>query len=307
MRIVSLLPAATEIVAHLGLRDQLVGVSHACQAALRDHAARHGDSVPTLTQSRVPLDLDAAETDACVRDLLRRGEPLFELDEELLIALRPDVILSQSLCNVCAIDGNRIASVARKLGPTTRLVEWSPTTLEDVVNGIGVIGDAVNASASAREAMAAMRRELFAACQSTCIRSDRPRVVFLEWVEPLFCAGHWIPELIELAGGVEVIGTAGARSRTIQPADLIAADPDVIIACCCGWSAERTLDTFGELEQQHWWQSLQAVRQGRVHVIDAESSFTTPGPGLVAASRLLAQLMHGRSQQSASPALAAAT
>ena len=279
MRIVSLLPGTTEIVGRLGMADRLVGVSHECPGR---------DRLPSVTRSRIPTDLDAAETDAFVRDLLRRGEPLFELDESLLANLRPNLVLSQALCNACAIDGGQIARAVRGLSVPPRLVEYSPTTLDEVIDGMAEIADAIAAPAEGRRLVSAVREELVAVRERAGPPSDRPSVVFLEWLNPLFCSGHWIPELVEIAGGVERIGRPGGRSTAISPDDLLAVNPDVIVVACCGWSADRSRAELASVGDRPWWRGLKAVRAGRVCVMDAEYAFTMPGPGLAADCRRLA-------------------
>ncbi|GIW77438.1 MAG: cobalamin-binding protein [Phycisphaerae bacterium] len=282
MRIVSLLPAATAIVESLGRAADLVGVSHACKPS--------DSSLPRLTSSRVPLYLSATETDAQVKELLRRGEPLFKLDESLLGSLEPDVVLSQSLCNVCAIDGNHLSRIVKERGRETRLFEWSATTLSEVMSGIEQIGQVIGVTDAGRALADSMRERLWSIRQKTRLIPHRPRVVFLEWLNPLFCAGHWIPELVEIAGGVELLGQAGRYSRQISANQLVAADPDWIIACCCGRTKVQTSEELQRLENEMWWQSLRAVRSGRVHVVDAEKAFTMPAPQLVDDCQLLADL-----------------
>ena len=283
MRIASLLPAATQIVECLGRGADLVGVSHACKPS--------DSSLPKLTRSRIPLHLDAAETDAQVKELLRRGEPLFELDEVLFRSLEPDVVLSQSLCNVCAIDGNHLSLVVKERESRTRLLEWSPTTLLDVMAGIERIGQVIGATDVGQALAASMREQLNSIRRKMSLTPARPSVVFLEWLNPLFCAGHWIPELVDMAGGVELLGRPGSRSREISDHDLSTADPDVIIACCCGWKKDRTLAEIQRFESEPWWQSLRAVRSGRVHVVDSETAFTMPAPGLTNDCELLVDLL----------------
>jgi iron complex transport system substrate-binding protein len=286
MKIVSLLPAATDIVCHLGLGDQIVGVSHACLPMLGE------TSIPVLTRSRVPLDADARTIDECVRSLLEEGESLFELDEDALLALKPDVLLTQSLCNVCAIDGSQLEHVANRLGSQTKLFEWSPTRLDDVIQGIEQIGIAINAASTGRTKAAKMRDDVAAIRKQASLRTYTPTVVFLEWLNPLFCAGHWIPDLIDAAGGRELVGVAGAHSKAIEPSDLIAADPDVIIACCCGWSAQRTRAEANSLLESSWWNGLRAVRSGNVHILDAETELTTPGPRLADSCRRIEGILN---------------
>lgn len=288
MRIASLLPAATAIVEQLGRGADLVAVSHACKPS--------DSSLPQLTRSRVPLHLNAAETDAQVKELLRRGEPLFEFDESLFRSVEPDVVLAQSLCNVCAIDGNHLSQVVKERGSTTRMLEWSPTTLSDVMAGIEQIGQVIGSTEAGQVLAASMREHLDSIRRNTRPAAGRPSVVFLEWLDPLFCAGHWIPELVDFAGGEELLGQPGGRSREITTSDITAADPEVIIACCCGWTKAQALVEIQRLENEASWQSLRAVRSGCVHVVDTQAAFTMPAFGLVDDCQWLADLLHGESR-----------
>lgn len=294
MRIVSLLPAATRIVEDLGGGAELVAVSHACRPARK--------ALPRLTRSRVPENLDAAETDAAVRRLVQAGTPLFELDEATLVSLRPDVVLTQSLCQVCAYDGRSLAGRLRSDCPGTHVVQWSPATLDEVVGGIGLIAEAIGRPDEGAMVARRMRSQLFNLCLESALSGPAVTVVFIEWLEPLFCAGHWIPELIHLAGGRELLGRAGQRSMPVTPQQLLAADPDVLLVGCCGWPAERSRASLERLHTQSWWRDLRAVRSHRVYVLDAEQSLTQPDTGLVdACRRMSAVLRHARDRGGVRP------
>lgn len=284
MRIVSLLPAATEIVCALGLEQNLVGLSHACP--------RTGSlaELPRITRWRGPENGTAEEIDAAVTRMARAGEPLFEFDTGLLMELRPDVVLSQSLCNVCAIDESAIRNMVDQLG--SRMWEWSPRTVDDVLNGIVELARICDRADAGEELAAAIRCRLFNVRYLTGLIAEPPRVVFLEWLAPLYCAGHWIPELIEFAGATDVLGRAGKRSQRIAFEDLEAADPDVIVVGCCGWNAERTEETLAQILSAPRWQELRAVQRGRVHVVDAENCYTAPGPSIADAVEELAKVIH---------------
>ncbi|MEM6560591.1 MAG: ABC transporter substrate-binding protein [Planctomycetota bacterium] len=280
MRIVSLLPAATQVVRLLGLESALVGVSHECET--------DGGAV-VLTEARVPVGLGAAETDRRVRELLGRGEALFELDEAGLRELRPDVVIAQSLCAVCAVDGRQVAWACVDLGGT-RTMEWSPTTLGGVINGVGEVGRLAGAADAGERAVGELWRRIGTLPKPTC----RRRVVFLEWLDPLFAAGHWVPELVAAAGGEELLGRPGEKSGVVTLEQVRQADPDVIVTASCGWTAQQTRAALEELTQQDDWASLRAVRDGEVWVADAWAHFTTPGPSLVEAAEGLADAFAGR-------------
>lgn len=282
MRIISLLPAATEIVCALGLEDQLVGVSHACKLP------GSADEVPRLTRWRGAEGATAGEVDASVRQMLAAGAGVYEFDAPLFRLLEPDLVLTQSLCNVCAVDGGAIQEAATYAG--TQVWEWSPRGLADILAGIIELAELCGVR-QAGVALAGNMRAQLERLRRRHASGNRPRVAFLEWLDPLFCAGHWIPELVAIAGGENVLGRAGERSRQIEFQELAEADPDVVIACCCGWPPERTRAALATLGADPRWQGLRAVPSGRVHVVDAETSFTCPGTSIVTAVEQLAKLI----------------
>lgn len=282
MRIVSLFPAATEIVCALGLADKLVGISHACPQS--EELA----SLPRLTRWRGPVDGSPEEIDAAVSCFLRADEPLYELDADRFIRLRPTIVLSQSLCDACAINESTLRRSIRSVG--ARVWEWAPRSIADILSGITELGELCQCSHAGEELALAVRCQLFNVNYLTSLIGDPVKVVFLEWLAPLYAAGHWIPELVELAGGVDMLGVPGKRSTRISFEQLASADPEVIIFGCCGWSAERTWDVLSPLLVAPRWQELRAVQKRRVHVVDAVTCFTAPSPSIADAVELLAKL-----------------
>lgn len=283
MRIVSFYPAATEMVVALGLAENLVGVSHACP--------KLGElsNIPRLTRFCGPENVSAGEIDHAVRQLIDAGEPLYEFDRELFLSLNPDVVLVQSLCHVCAIDEN---SLARLLSSTNSTVwESSPRTIAEILQGIVSLGDVLGCRGGAVDLADGIQLRMDRVREQVA-NLEPLRVVFIEWLDPLFAAGHWIPELVQIAGGRDLLGTVGAKSRPIKFSTLGEADPEVIVVGCCGWPAERTSAELSNMLRQGDWQSLQAVRTGRVHVVDAESRFTSPGISIAGAVEELAKLFH---------------
>jgi iron complex transport system substrate-binding protein len=283
MRIVSLYPAATDIVVALGLAENLVGVSHACPRL--DVLAE----VPRLTRFCGTENATASEIDREVRRMVEAGEPLYEFDRELFLSLQPDVVLVQSLCHVCAIDENSLA----KLIDSTRARVWesSPHTVDDILQGIVSLGEVLECRERAVDLAADVRVRMDKVREQVAYFEPR-RVVFLEWLDPLFAAGHWIPELVQIAGGQDLLGIIGERSRPIEFKDLAEANPEIIVVGCCGWSAERTMSELNKLLIREDWQSLDAVKYGRIHVVDAESRFTSPGVSIADAVDELASLFH---------------
>lgn len=289
-RIVSLIPAATEIVGALGLMDSLVGVSHECDfpdAALHRPRVTHC----LLHEEQQRRAVPSADVDAWVRHTLATQGTLYTLDEPLMRELRPDLILTQALCDVCAVGFGSVARLAATLAGPPRLVNLEPTCLSDVwdnvrqvARGAGVVarGEAVVTSLQARVEVVRCRVQ----------GSHRPRCYLMEWVEPPFCAGHWNPELVELAGGVEVFGRAGQRSAQVAWEEVVAAQPEVLVLALCGWSVARAEQELPLLQSYEGWDDLPAVRNGHVYAVDGSAFFSRPGPRLVESLELLAGVLH---------------
>jgi iron complex transport system substrate-binding protein len=283
VRIVSLYPAATEIAVELGLIKHLVGISHACP---RLDELSH---VPRLSRFRGPDDATAGEIDRAVRQMVEAGEPLYEFDRQRFLSLKPDVVLVQSLCHVCAIDESSLTRLVASTG--AEVWESSPRTVAEILQGVESLGDVLGCRDRAA-ALADSVSQRLQVIRERVANLEPRRVVFLEWLDPLFAAGHWIPELVQIAGGHDLLGTVGDRSCLIKLAALAEADPEVIVVGCCGWPAERTASELGNLLNRREWQMLSAVKAGRLHIVDAESRFTSPGISIAAAAEELAELLH---------------
>ncbi len=235
MRIVSLLPSATEIVCSLGLRDQLVGVTHECDypAGIRD--------LPKVTQTLIPHDATSGEIDSLVRDRLRTEKALYSLNMSVLETLSPDLIVTQSLCNVCAVAESEVNAATCALSSKPKVINLEPSCLADVLNCIRRVAGAAGLETRGETVVANLENRIRTVAERTKTIEDTPSVLLLEWIDPPFSAGHWSPELVRLAGGIEAIGVAGQRSETLQWKRVLAADPDVLIIACCGFDVERTL------------------------------------------------------------------
>ncbi|MGH7516955.1 MAG: cobalamin-binding protein [Gemmatimonadales bacterium] len=281
MRVVSLLPSATEIVLALGGGDALVGVSHSCD----DPAVTH---LPRLTGTRVPTHASSGEIDAVVRDCLGRGESLYTIDVEALGALEPDLIITQGLCEVCAVTQREVDGALCAVQVAPRVLSSEPHTLVQVLESITEIGNALGKDAEAAELVVGLRRRIEAVRARTASVPHRPRVAFLEWLDPPMCGGHWNPELVELAGGVDGIGRAGQASRTIRWEDVVAWQPEVLCVACCGYPADRARAELDALLRRPALQSLPFTRTRRVHVFDGVGLFARPGPRLVDSLEALA-------------------
>ncbi len=284
-RIASLLPSATEIVRALGLESSLVAVSHSCDFG------GGIERLPRATRTVVPPGAASREIDDVVRDCLRRGESLYQLDDELLERLRPDLIVTQSLCEVCAVGPGEVARAVPTLSHAPAVVTLEPHTLEDVFRNIVTVGEAVGHPDRAASLVHGLRLRVNAVRARVARRRERPRVAFLEWADPPISGGHWNPELVELAGGRDGLGTPGQRSRVLAWEEIVAWRPEVMVLACCGFDEGRGREELELLRRRPEFAGLPCVGSGRVHVIDGVRLFSRPGPSLVDSLELLAALL----------------
>jgi iron complex transport system substrate-binding protein len=279
MRIASLVPSSTEMLFALGLGDSVVAVTHECDYPPAAAA------LPHLTRSVIADGLSAREIDSAVRERTEAGRALYELDEGTLAALAPDLIVTQAVCEVCAVSYDDVVAAAARLPERPSVLSLDPTTLGDVLADVPRLAQAAGAPA-AGEALAADCARRIEAVESAVAGGERPRVAALEWLDPVFVAGHWVPLMIELAGGEDVLGRAGERSRTVAWEELARADPDVVISMPCGYDTVRASEeTLSERDRL-------AALDARVVAVDASSYFSRPGPRLVDGIELLAHLLH---------------
>lgn len=268
MRIVSLLPSATEIVCCLGLRDQLVGVTHECDFPLGV------ESLPKVTRTVIPHDATSGEIDAWVRERLKTDKALYSLDMETLERLEPELIVTQALCDVCAVAEHEVNDAACRLPGSPRVINLEPTCLAEVFDCIMAVGKAVGIEDRTREVVTDLQVRVDAIIQRGRALSHQPSVILLEWIDPPFSAGHWSPELVAMAGGREAVGVAGARSKTVPWEKITRADPEVMVIACCGFNVERTKQDLPILESYPGWSSLRCVRNNRVHIVDGSAFFS---------------------------------
>ncbi len=306
-RVVSLLPSATEILCHIGAGVRLVGRSHEC-----DFPDAEVSGLPELTTARTRFET-SAQVDRDVRAARGANESLYTLDTGLLAALRPDVILTQDLCDVCAIDLEAVRGIAASMSPVPVVISLRPMTVEDVLDDHLRIGEAVGAGIEAEEAVVRLRERMYTAMDYVPSFASGPTVVFLDWTDPLYVGGHWTPQLIERAGGAHPLNptvpheNAGAAAGPIGqslrragksirvPAEVLAAvDPDVILVCPCGLRLDEAIRETMKLREQVWWRELRAVRGGKVGVIDGNQMFSRPGPRLVDAFEFLVGVLNER-------------
>lgn len=286
-RIVSLLPSATEIVCRLGLQDALVGVTHEC-----DHPPGVADK-PRLTASRIAHQtMSSAEIDHAVRSQLDGHGSIYDLDEARLRALAPDLILTQELCEVCAVSYRTVEQAARRLDTDTAVVSLEPNTICDILANIRTVGALTGRQAEADRVAGELRARLDTLERTSAGLTHRPRTLVLEWLEPPFAPGHWVPEQVAYAGGDASFGTAGAASRTTTAEEIRAYAPEVVVLAPCGFTITDTLRQLPRARLPAGWAELPAVRDGNVWAVDATSYFSRPGPRVVDGAEILARILH---------------
>jgi iron complex transport system substrate-binding protein len=286
LRIISFLPAATEMMFALGLGDKLVGVSHECDfpAAARDK--------PIVVRNALHMEgMTSGEIDAAVSECIRSGQSLYVVDEDLLEQLAPTHILTQALCHVCAPSGNEITRALQALPHQPEVVWFTPHCLADIFENLRELGEITGRLAEADRFIASARDRLRQVAEAVHGAPPR-RVLCLEWTEPYYCCGHWVPEMIELAGGQDSLGRKGVDSVRIPWEEIAESAPEILIVSPCGYDTKKALVLTQQLLQVPGWADLPAVRQDRVFAVDANAYFARPGPRLVDGVELLAHLLH---------------
>jgi len=288
MRIVSLLPAATEILYAIGAGDSVVGVTHEC-----DFPAEAATK-PALIRPRIDVAAVPAEIDRQVRELIGRHESIYSLDAELLLRLDPDLIVTQDLCHVCAASSDDLASAVSRFPASRRprVVSFTPRTLHEVWQGIRDIAEAAD-RASEGEALAGwLALEVSTVREAVQGSTPRPRVLCLEWFDPPYAGGHWVPEMVRLAGGIDVVGREGEPSFSMDWQDVLAARPEIVVLMSCGYNLERNIDVWRSTKLPAGWHQIPAVQNDRIYAVEANSYFSRPGPRLSEGVALLATILH---------------
>jgi iron complex transport system substrate-binding protein len=306
-RIASLLPAATEIAVALGLQPNLVGRSHEC-----DEPAGVA-SLPALTTARIDASAPSREIHDQVTQVgkalgeaattrstagnaaactIGTSAALYSLDVDTLASLKPDLILTQAACDVCAISAADVEAAVRKAGVNTRVLALSPATLADLLSDIHAVGRATSRLAEAREVVDRLRARIASVACRVDTFSDRPRVAVIEWLDPPMAAGNWVPEMVRLAGGRDLFGTAGGHSHWISWDDVAAADPDIVILVPCGFPLDRVVAEAASAAVQSHLTRLRAYREGKIVAVDGHHLFNRPGPRLVDSLEVLAEILH---------------
>lgn len=284
MNIVSLLPSATEIVCALGLSDRLVGISHDC------------DYPPEILTRRVLSDaivtpaMPSERIDTAIRTQVHTGKSVYHLDGAILAALEPDLILTQELCRVCAPSFSEVRKAARMLEGRTNIVSLEPHGLEDILDTIAEVGALTGTMPAARDLVTRLRGRI-ERVRRLPAPEPRPRVACLEWLDPIFIAGHWVPEMVGLAGGSDGLGRERQESVIVEWDRILAYAPEVVVVMPCGFDIARTHEEIVLLTERRGWRDLPAVRAGRVYLTDASAYFNRPGPRIVRGLEILADLV----------------
>ena len=287
MRICSLLPGGTELLYALGLGEAIVGVSHECDFP------PEARTKPRVILTVIDQDrLSSEAIDAAVRQALKQRTSLYTVDEDALRRAAPDLIVTQELCEVCAIDTAQVTQAVRVLPSRPQVLSLHPHTLEEMFEEIRLVGEATGTQDAAERLLRGCRSRLDRIAALIGEEARRPRVFCLEWLKPLMASGHWVPEMVERAGGIEVLGQAGVPSRYVEWEQVQVAAPEVLILMPCGFPIERTRRELPELAARPGWSVLPAVRGGRVYLVDGPSYFNRAGPRLIDGIELLAGLLH---------------
>ncbi len=286
MRICSLLPSATEIAYAIGLGDSIVGVSHECDFPA-DAATK-----PSLLRTRIDPKAPPAEIDRQVTEIIRRGESIYAVDAEMLKALAPDLILTQNLCHVCAASPDDLATALTRFPQRPRVLALTPRCLNEVWDDVVRVGHATAHDTEAENLAASLKHRVSEIAGVAARARSRPRVLCLEWLDPYFVGGHWVPEMVALAGGEDVLGRLREPSFKVSDEQIAESRADVIVVMPCGYDAARAAAEFDAVPFPESWRDLPAVRNWRIYAADANAYFSRPGPRLADGVSVLAHLIH---------------
>lgn len=287
IKIISLLPSATEIVCALGLEKDLVAITHEC-----DFPARITDR-PAITASRISHEsMTSLEIDHAVRSQLDGHGSIYDLDTALLEKLDPDLILTQELCDVCAVSYKQVQKAAKMYVADANVVSLEPNTIGDIFENILTVGELSGAPGTAARVVDELRGRLESVREKASGAENRPTAFMLEWLEPPFAPGHWVPEQVEAAGGIPLLGSAGERSVTTTYEAILESNPEIIVLIPCGYYIRDTLRQIESTRFPAAWKEMQAVKNGEVWALDATSYFSRPGPRVVDGAEILAKIFH---------------
>ncbi len=290
MQICSFLPSATEILYALGLGNSVAGVTFECDFPPK----AVGKTV--IVNTNLAHDLTSAEIDHDVNEYSSHGESLYQVDIQKLEAIKPDLIVTQELCDVCAISTSHVAKAVHQLSSKPQVLSLTPHTLDDVLKDVLRVGEATDRNAEARALVWSLRERIAKIGRMT--KPQRPTVVCLEWLSPPFNGGHWIPEMIALAGGVDPLGKLGKDSYRMEWDLVLRVDPDVVLVMPCGHNLERSVEEYHATQFPEGWERVKAVRNGRVYAVNASAYFSRPGPRLVTGLEIMYSLLQeGRPEE----------
>ena len=286
-RIVSLLPSATEIVCALGFREKLVGRSHEC-----DYPEEVED-LPVCSSPRVEMDGGSREIDDSIRDIVRRGLSVYEVQTDVLRSLKPDYIVTQTQCEVCAVSEKQLRRAVQEwTGAKPEIISLSPCVVEDVLRDIRRVAEILGVRHHGDKIVDVLRSRMRSIKERTAVLGNRPRVATIEWIDPLMSGGNWMPELVEMASAENLFGQTGKHSPKLQWQELRAADPDAILISPCGFDLNRTLQAAKTLETLEGWDSLTAVKNSRCFAADGHHFFNRPGPRLADSLEIITQALY---------------
>ena len=287
MRICSLVPAATEVLFALGLGERVVGVTHECDWP------PEAEGRPKVTASLLETaELTSAEIDGAVASAAQEGRPLYAVDEQIWGEIEADLVVAQELCEVCAVSTDALDEIVAARSADVEIVPFSPSTLDEVLASIVGLGVRLGAESQADEVTGGMRRRFDRVRAALADVETSPRVFVAEWLDPPFAAGHWVPDMVTLAGGTDVAGTAGEPSYRMRWTDVAGLEPDVVVLAPCGFDLDRTLSELVTLDLSANLLGTPARQEARVFAVDANAHFSRPGPRLVDGVELLAYLLH---------------
>ena len=289
MRICSFLPSATEIVYALGLHDQLYGVTFECDYPAE---ARHKPKVVRSLFEHIDPPLSSGEISQIIGQRLQEGLGIYEVDLEALQAAEPDLLLSQAICEVCAISSRQVTECSLRLEKTPQILSLDPQYVGDVLNDIRRVAAATGTEARGEEIVADLQARIAAVAERAAQATTRPRVLHLEWAEPVMCGGHWVPEMIDMAGGVNCFGDKETGSFRLDWEAVVESQPEMIILMLCGYTAQRALEDLPILAAKPGWDDLPAVRHNQIFAIDAGAYTSRSGPRLVQGLEIIAEILH---------------
>jgi iron complex transport system substrate-binding protein len=284
-KIVSFLPSATEILYELGVGDQVLAVTHEC-----NYPAEAKSKPKVIHSSFDPQKMSSQEIDNKVMELVKAGKDIYILDEQVLKKANPDLIVAQGICEVCSPYTREINKAVTLLGGKPEVLVLDPKNLDDILENIIEVGNKVEEQEKAKDFVVKLQKRADHIKNTTKI--SRPKVLCIEWLDPFFSAGHWVPQMVEIAGGINGISSTGDRSRKMQIDEMVQFDPDIIVLMPCGFDVSRTLVEYEKLLENNKWKKIKAVIRGEVYAVNANEYFSKPGPRTITGLEILAKIIH---------------